>query len=198
MVTFNNYIKINTMAKFRKFNRWFLYLAIPLILGIVLIILELTNVTHFFHTQKTPVTSGSGSAATKGEPESPPSTSNNPSMPTTQPGDNKSNTSGNQTTTLAAPIGTYASNHQPSLSANQIETSTCTTTPGATCQIIFTNGSTTKSLAAQTTDRGGSTYWNWRPKDLGLTTGTWRIQATASLHGQTQTSSDAINLEVTP
>ena len=53
-----------------------------------------------------------------------------------------------------------------------------------------------KSLPAQTTDAGGATYWNWKLQDYGLTAGTWKITAIAKLNGQTQTATDATNLEI--
>lgn len=103
--------------------------------------------------------------------------------------------------TLIAPTGTFVSNHRPNLSGSPApseEQSTCNTTPGATCQISFTYNGVTKSLPAQTADSGGATYWTWNLQDIGLTEGSWQIQATARLNGKTLTGSDALKLEVQP
>lgn len=102
---------------------------------------------------------------------------------------------------LVAPSGNFVSNHRPSLSnspsGSGFITSTCTTTPGASCQITFTKDGVTKSLPAQTTDAGGSTYWNnWRPEDYGLSEGSWTITAIAKSGTQTKTADDALMLEV--
>jgi hypothetical protein len=92
------------------------------------------------------------------------------------------------------------SNHSPSLSSSsgRHETSVCSSTPGAVCTISFTNGSTTKSLEARTTDVQGNAYWDWDVDDLGLTVGTWKITTTVTLNGRTQTATDPTKLEVSP
>lgn len=105
---------------------------------------------------------------------------------------------------LAAPEGSFVNNHGSSSNpvvASSQEESTCTTTPGATCQITFTQGSLTKSLPAQQTSTSttkdaaaGSTVWFWTPQQVGLTTGQWQITATASLQGKTQSTQDEIKL----
>jgi hypothetical protein len=145
-----------------------------------------------------------GGQNTKGEP--PTNNSNPPSANTQQPnaqtGDGK-NESPDPAIHLETPTGNFVSNHRPSLSANATmneEQSVCNTTPGATCQIKFTKGNITKTLPLQITDRGGATYWSWKiqDKDIGLSTGSWQIQAVATLGNQTQTASDSLNLEVTP
>jgi cytoskeletal protein RodZ len=120
-----------------------------------------------------------------------------------QTSDDKNDT-GSQTGTTAkliAPTGTFVSNHHPNLGGSPApneEQSTCNTTPGATCQISFTYNGITKTLPAQTADSGGATYWTWTLQDIGLTQGSWHIQATASLNGTTLTASDALTLEVQP
>ena len=93
---------------------------------------------------------------------------------------------------LIAPWGTFVNQHN----VTQYTTlgSVCNTTPGATCQIFFTNDTTTKSLPAKTSDAGGAVYWSaWRPNDqnIGLTPGVWHITATATLGGQTQTTDNS-------
>ena len=106
---------------------------------------------------------------------------------------------------LQAPSGTFVSNHQASLDASDNrnnEQSICNTNIGASCEIIFTNGSVTKSLGALTAvsskgSQTGSVSWPiWSPASLGLSAGTWKITATASLNGQTKSTIDSISLEV--
>jgi len=168
--------------------------------------LKLTVFNHQAPQQnsKNPTTL-TGSQNTKGEASTgqkplpskeKPQTDNTTSAFTKQPGDQKSNNVPNAS--LVVPSGDFVSNHDPGENDSQlIETSVCNTTAGATCQITFTKDGVTKSLPAQVTDRGGSTYWdNWAPSDVGLTAGSWKIQAVASLNGQTKSASDAIPLVV--
>lgn len=101
----------------------------------------------------------------------------------------------------ADPSGTFVSNHRPSLSGaaqQQSEQSVCNTSPGANCYITFTKGSIVKTLAAQTTDASGATYWSWNINDSGFSAGTWTVKALASLNGQTSTASDPIDLVIQP
>lgn len=155
---------------------------------------------HHNESSKTaPISAGT---ATKGEPAVSSKGSNGTSdqSSSVQPGDNKGS-GGSTTATLLDPTGDFVSNHRPNLSGNPAPntlTSVCTTTPGATCAITFTKDGVSKTLPSQTTDRGGSTFWNnWSLSDYGLTTGSWQIKATAVLNGQTKTMSDALVLEVT-
>lgn len=171
---------------------------------LILLILTLAALTIFCLVWTSVIRLGrppeTASPYTKGQPSLPPSTNSSPSSHQ-QPGDQKS-TSGNSTgQTLLAPEGVFVSNHHPNLSGSPAPStlnSTCSTTPGATCKITFTMGSVVKSLSAQTTDRGGSAYWNWKLQDVGLTAGSWQVQAVAHLNGQTKTTTDALLLEVSP
>ncbi len=101
---------------------------------------------------------------------------------------------------LVAPTGNFVSDHHPNLSgspAPNTMTSVCNTSPGASCRISFTNGSTTKSLADQVTDAGGVTYWYWKLQDIGLTAGNWTITATSSSGGKSLSATDPMPLVVT-
>lgn len=163
--------------------------------------LELLNVTHIFHKQAIPTTA---SQATKGEPTSSANGSkgglngSQSAAPASQPGDQKSDSGGAATVNILAPTGNFVSNHTPGQNGSPTEeASVCNTTPGASCQIIFTKDGITKSLSAQITDRGGATYWNnWTPKGIGLSVGEWKIEAIASLNGKTQSAVDAKKLVV--
>ena len=152
------------------------------------------------------------SSNTKGEPAgqpsdngtTPPSSSDKGDTsgdvgPTTGTSGTKDNSTPSSNATLIDPTGNFVSNHHPNLSGspapNQIQ-SICNTTPGATCQIIFTKDGVTKQLPAQKTDSGGATYWTWKLQDIGLTAGSWHVQAKATLGTQTKTADDAMNLEV--
>jgi hypothetical protein len=177
----------------------------PVIIGIVLVVLIVAGAivykkTRSSSTKSTAITTPTSSAYTKGQ-----SSTSTPSSGSTSSGqaDSKSATGSTGTTaTLLAPSGDFVSNHIPNLGgkpAPNTLTSVCNTTPGAECKITFTNGSVTKELSNQTVDSGGSTYWtNWKLQDVGLTTGSWEVQAVATMNGQTQTAKDAMNLQVNP
>jgi hypothetical protein len=168
-------------------------LAAVVVACISLAILEYTNTTYIFHdrpvTHETqPNTPGrTANPNTKGEAASPNTdgTATDPDKGTANPGN----------VNLLTPSGNFVSNHRPKDNRAD-QQAVCVTTPGASCEIIFTNGSTTRSLPAQTTDRGGATYWTWSPVSANLTAGSWKVQAKATLHDQTKTASDATNLEI--
>jgi hypothetical protein len=180
----------------------------PLLIGIAMLIivvgvLETSNVTHFFHAQKvTKVTAPTASASTKGV-----KSSNTPTKATTEATTTSTpppvsdtpvkNNAANTNAQLVAPWGTFVNLHSASL--DTALGSTCNTTPGATCQIIFTNGTTVKALASQAADAGGAVYWtNWTPngKNIGLTPGTWHVSAKSTLGSQTQTAEDGTDLVI--
>lgn len=101
--------------------------------------------------------------------------------------------------TPTVPTGTFISNHHPNLSgqpAPNIESSTCTTTPGVACQIEFTNGHITKSLESQATNADGNTSWTWNLNDLGLTTGDWKVTAVATNGDKVTTADDSMLLSI--
>lgn len=171
-------------------------LAVILLACVGITTLEYTNTTYFFH--KRPAThetqpntpSRTANSNTKGEPTTqttPPGTDDSDKNPTTP----STPTTGN----LLEPTGNFVSNHRPKDNSAE-QQAVCVTTPGALCEIIFTNGSLTHSLPAQTTDAGGATYWTWSPVSAGLTAGTWKVQAKAVLQGQTKTATDATDLEI--
>jgi hypothetical protein len=174
-----------------------------LLLLIILVVtgLELTGVTHIFH-KKTPVVVVTASSFnTKGEPKSP---NTKPSDQTSNSGSISNNSStkpGGSSSALITPSGDFVSNHHPNLSgtpAPNLISSVCNSTPGASCQITFTKDGVVKSLSAQNTDSNGSVYWDWKLQDVGLTEGTWKIQAIASLNGQSKTAADTLDLVVSP
>ena len=92
------------------------------------------------------------------------------------------------------PTGDFVSSHSITLTGTEL--SACTTTAGVQCQITFTLGDTTKSLASQITNDNGSTSWSWTPQGIGLTPGSWRITAVATNGNKTASSADVNQLVV--
>lgn len=206
----------NNRLQTKSKQSWFTkkkIVILAVILGVLIgaiIVLEKTDTTHLFHsgnrgfvTQKNSPGRTAGSD-TKGETDSSTTPTNSGSSSTGQesPEQNKDKDSDTTTPTnaeLKDPTGTFVSNHHPNLSGNPAPNeiqSVCVTTSGAYCEITFTKDGITKSLPKQLTDRGGAAYWTWKLQDIGLTKGTWKIQAKATLGSQTKTADDAATLEV--
>lgn len=139
---------------------------------------------------------------TKGEPtetRGTTGTDNQPSQDGTGSSDNKDPGHVDQPATgekPKTPDGNFVSAHRVSLSASPTLQSSCTTTAGATCQVIFIKDGVIKSLEAKKTDAGGGAYWTWSLEDAGLSVGSWKIQLKATLGSQTATAEDSLNLEV--
>ncbi len=174
-----------------------LAICVVLVVG-ALVVLEASNITHLFHHQA--IVHPTASQSTKGEQaipsNAPPGTSTTATNNSAQAGDDKNNGSTGSSATLLVPSGNFVSAHHITLAAPI--SSVCNTTPGAACTISFIKAGVTKSLTIETTDRGGSAYWNWKAQDIGLTSGTWSITAVATLNGQTKSASDAQDMEVSP
>jgi hypothetical protein len=151
-------------------------------------------VAYFVHLNTKPITKVhppvTANSNTKGQNYT------KPSVPSTQSATNSSPSIINQT--LLAPTGDFVSNHNPGENgAPSTETSVCNTTPGSECQIIFTMNGITKSLPRQTADQGGAVYWqSWDPNSIGLTPGSWSIEAIATLGSQIETTNDAMDLVI--
>ncbi len=174
----------------------FIIATIVLLLIVLGLFFYETNRLPFWHrTTKSVVTHTAANNDAKGEP-----TSTGPGDQPNggQPSDIKDGDSG-ASETLIAPLSTstFVSAHHNVKVADTLS-STCTTTPGATCEIVFTkDGASPQSLPAETTDAGGTAYWNsWRPQDHGLTPGTWTVTAVAKLNTQTLSTEDASKLEI--
>ena len=139
----------------------------------------------------------SGGVNTKGET----GTSANTTDTTTPATNDTKLPADNSNEPLKEPTGNFVSNHHPSVSGNPTPSSmqsNCVTTTGATCTIVFTKGTVVKQLPDQKTDLEGAAYWSWNLQDIGLTAGTWKVQAKVTLGNQTKTADDAISLEVSP
>lgn len=190
------------MAKIKSFSSRSKYrtlkwaLTLLLLAAIVVGALQLTGVTHFLsHKAKAPATTGG--AYTKGLSTNPKQNSSSSSTTTVPPATDSATKAPESTTkTLISPWGTFANVYNAHLHDQM--GSTCNTTPGATCQIIFTSGDQTKSLNTEQTDSGGAVYWSWTPAGIGLTPGTWHITAKAVLGSQVKTTNnDPLTLKVT-
>jgi hypothetical protein len=154
----------------------------------------------FLYTKKSTNPTFTASTATKG-----PSTELPKNTPVTQTNSNSDGDKEDRNDTSASqippekPTGIFVSNHRPKLSgenlSNQIN-SVCTTTSGAACTIVLTKNGKSISLQKQETDNGGSTYWTWKLQDYGITEGTWKVEAAATLNGQTATTKDPIDMVV--
>lgn len=179
-------------------NRWALTaIVIILLVGGLAVGLHLRHVHDAQHTSGTIPTSKKISTPTttsdKSQASSVSQTNTSSASGTKQPGA----TSGTSVV-LVAPFGSFVSNHRPGLNNSPTtEQSVCNTTPGATCNIQFTNGSgVTKNLGAETVDGNGTAYWSWSIDGANLASGNWQITAVATLNGQTQTTTDPTPLEV--
>ena len=117
---------------------------------------------------------------------------------TTETTTKESSTGSGNVTEVAAPSGSFVSNHKPSLSTSNIVNSICHTTVGATCEIHFTQGATVKILGSNTVGSGGFVSWDWRLQDIGITAGTGQVEAVAKLADKTASTKDSVSLEVSP
>ena len=174
---------------------------------ILIVILAIVAVVGFYLLAKTSshtAKSSQGTTQTQisnkglGSSQSPSqSLSNQPAQSSTSTGQS-SNTNSNLV--LVSPTGQFVSNHNPSLSSTvtSSESSSCNTTPGASCTITFTNNNVVKSLPTQVVDQYGGTTWSWTVEGVGLTQGSWLIEANATLSGQTKSATDAQMLNVGP
>lgn len=138
---------------------------------------------------------GTATSFTKNER---PSSSTAESDKSQSSGGSNGNTS-NESVPLVKPYGSFVSNHSPNLSGTPAPAdmqSTCITSAGASCTILFKKGSTTLSLTAKATDASGYAFWSWNVKELGLTEGSWTITAVATSGSQSLSTIDQNNLEV--
>ena len=180
----------------KKNRKTILITSCILVCVLVFVILEVTNVTHFFHDKpnpeksKTPTTGSTASFTDKGSTQKP------TTSPSSSGSSNNSKDTGNEgAATLLTPSGNFISAHKVPASAPLA--SVCNTTPGATCRIVLTQNGTQRTLPAQIVDAGGSTYWNsWTPESLGINSGSWTIEAIVTLNGQEKRAQDAMSLEI--
>lgn len=170
----------------------FVALTVVMLLAIGGALYTTNRLPFWRRINKPPITHTTANSVTKGESGSI-NSSNNGQAPNSNSSKNDVQSSNEP---LIAPTGTFISSHHLNSVADSASSS-CTTTPGATCQITFTQNGVTKSLSEQTTDAGGATYWGpWRPQDYGLTAGTWTVTAVAKVGSHTLSTKDALQLEI--
>ncbi|HWB38944.1 MAG TPA: hypothetical protein VG604_01765 [Candidatus Saccharimonadales bacterium] len=158
--------------------------------------LEVTGQIHLFaKTKPTPHAASASASQNKGDTKSSDKPAGSPGQP--EPSSNGGDktivgTSGS----LLTPTGNFISSNQ--VSSNTVIASVCNTTPGATCQIVFTDGDQQESLPAEVTDTNGAAYWNWTPAKYSLGQGSWSVKAIATLKDQTKSADYSDKLEVQP
>jgi hypothetical protein len=187
--------KINTLVKQKKGHKKWVLVAL---LVLAVIVGGVAIIRHQSTHKKQVATHIPSKGPSKTE------NSSKKSAKTTTNNGNKASVSDKSTASsgsLIAPFGTFVSNHRPSLSGSPLlkqEKSVCNTTPGASCYILFMKDGIAKQLDPQTVDSTGSTYWIWDIGQAGLTQGTWKVTAVATLNGQTLSTDDGIPFEVQP
>jgi len=185
---------------------WWLVAGIALV-AVVMVILELTNTTYIFHKQKAvsgTIPSSNPAVSKYSSPAAANSTASASASQAQDTATSKTPASAGSNGPLVAPYGTFVSNHNPSLSntssAPSAEESTCNTTVGASCTITFTNSDgVVKTLDAETADSNGTVIWNWDINNKpAFIPGTWQINVTATLNGQSKSTADPTALTVSP
>jgi hypothetical protein len=163
---------------------------------LVFALLEITDVTHFFHKSVIPpVIPVANNANNSSQQTGGQSATDKQPQATSDKNNNFSNVSSNSTSNsglpLVTPFGVFVSNHTPGQNGAPTSIdSTCNTTSGANCYIKFTKGSITTKLPSKITSSDGTATWNWDIKDANLTSGEWQITAIATLDGQTKSAAD--------
>lgn len=190
-----------TIPKKGNYKRILIVLFCVLLLGVgVVTALELSNRINLFNKgipenstqseftkgETSPEPGSNNSGSDTGEDENAPQPSKNEGSPEPASG----------SVAPTAPEGNFVNTHTVSLRSSARMTSTCNTTPGATCSISFKKDGITKTLQAKEVDSGGAAYWNWTLSELGLTEGEWTIVAEARNGSSSVTSLDALNLKV--
>lgn len=168
-----------------------------------------------FHHKTTPssivVKTAGTTTATKPSPEPNTVVTNQTPTPTVNVTGGLTGDSDTTQPSLTAPVGTFVSNHgQDSahpVTASTTEVSSCTTTPGASCDIKFINAESSAtadlgvlqtSTAGSQTESPGTVSWTWTPEQVNLTSGSWTVEAVATLNGQTKTTTDSTLLTISP
>jgi hypothetical protein len=189
------------MAKINKKSRYVLLRPPYIIVVVILIAAGVYFISRF--TFLSGYSNGSAHTSipyTKGEVNNNQTSPTNTNKSTQTYNSAQNSNTVNTSSTLLIPTGDFVSNHNPNLSGSpspNTMTSVCDTTPGATCSISFYENAVVKSLPSHIVDSSGSTYWiNWKLQDIGLTAGSWKIQAIATMNGQSKTADDATRLTV--
>jgi len=105
-----------------------------------------------------------------------------------------SNSSSNSSVGPSTPTGQLLNKHSISLSSTAIESnpdmnSICQTTPGATCDLKLTApDNSIKYVGSKSVDASGAASFYWNAKNIGLTSGRWKIEAIATLNNKSSIS----------
>jgi len=194
-------------SKYRRKLRRFSKGKTPFLVAALLLILLFAGVGFYYHSHHktvsksqppTVTTKTTASSPSKTQPTTSKGTNETSPTPTSpQPTPTVTPTTNDTNVILQKPSGYFASNHFPGQNGSgQDETSVCNTTAGASCYISFTKAGITKSLPAATTDDTGAAYWSWTPQTVGLTSGSWIVNATATLGQQSASTQDSTQLEI--
>lgn len=74
----------------------------------------------------------------------------------------------------------------------------CKTSPGASCEIRFTNANGTHTLDAKVTGADGIAEWSWTPAAVGLTAGHWNVEIVATRGAAAASANDPRGLQIDP
>jgi len=161
---------------------------------LILVLLGLGLFWHWHYGTKNTVTNSVKTAATTTTSttvKSDVSTKSPSTISYSAPSDNGQPTVAEQPTTgtpPTAPSGEFISNY--SAGSSSAERSVCDVQPGVSCTISFTQDGITQSLGIGVAGSDGFVLWNWEPSDLQLTTGAWRVKATATINNLSSTTND--------
>ncbi len=169
-----------------------------IIISVIVLVAAIAYVVYAKMNTAWPFTKDTQNTTLGGSDTNKPPKNTNDNNPSKDP-DDKITPAIDATTAPDKPVGTFVSNHHPNLSGNPAPnqmSSTCTTTPGAECQIRFTKGDIVKNLPVKTTSSNGTANWNWKLQDINLSAGDWRVTAIASNGDKTVEASDPMQLSV--
>jgi hypothetical protein len=175
-------------------------LGLLLVVALAVVLLEVTNTTHFFHKAKlTSTIPSTHPSSTTAPPTSKKQTKTNTSSspPSSQTDKSIAPTSASGAGPMT-PTGVFISDHRPNLSGQPNptqENSACITSPGATCYIEFTLDNVVKKLDTQTADKNGAVYWTWDVSKDDFTAGSWQVRVIATLNGKTAISTDQLDVQ---
>lgn len=176
----------------RKSNNRWLYAALIVIVIVVLAVVFYAYRPFHKKSATIPSTTSLGTPASNQS-----GTGNSTSGSNSSSGGSGTGTNQPAASNLVSPWGNFVSNHYPGQNgAPTAETSTCNTSPGATCYIHFTNGSKTRNLDSKVANANGAVIWNWDVKEAGFSSGNWQIKAIATLDGQKKSSDDSLPLVI--
>ena len=104
----------------------------------------------------------------------------------------------NPSSGIPKPTGQITNSYPNAVSYNDNIETTCQTVTGASCDLSVTGpDGTVKLLGAKPADQNGAVLFEWQPKQLGFSAGSWKLALVATKDGAS-TSGDSYNLTVNP